>query len=162
MRWAGACDKVIVTRLFPAFARSLPCLVPSIAACSLNRPLPRVPRFAAGSYFVSESPAQESRSANERVSVALMGANGRGGQLAKSFLAQTNTEIGYICDVDERVIDRMTTQISKGQERKPTGVGDFRQALDDKNIDVLVVAAPNHWHCAGDDSRLLSRQARLL
>ena len=102
--------------------------------------------FAAGSYFVSHSPAQEKRSANERVSVAIMGANGRGGQLAKSFLAQTNTEIGYICDVDERVIDRMTTQVSKSQERKPTGVGDFRKALDDKNIDVLVVAAPNHWH----------------
>src|ERR1051325_8730336 len=71
--------------------------------------------FAAGSYFVSETPAQEKRSANERIAVALMGANGRGGQLAKSFLAQTNTEIGYICDVDERVIGRMTAQISKGQ-----------------------------------------------
>src|SRR5689334_2049498 len=102
--------------------------------------------FAAGSYFVSESPAQEKRSANERIAVALMGANGRGGQLAKSFLAQTNTEIGYICDVDERVIGRMTTEVSKNQERKPTGVGDFRKALDDKNIDVLVCAAPNHWH----------------
>src|SRR5436309_11905412 len=96
--------------------------------------------FAAGSYFVSTSPAQEKRSANERVAVALMGTNGRGGQLAKSFLAQINTEIGYICDVDERVIGRMSTQVEKSQERKPTGVGDFRKALDDKNIDVLVVA----------------------
>src|SRR5690242_19974651 len=81
--------------------------------------------FAAGSYFVSPSPVQEKRSANERVSVAIMGANGRGGQLSKSFLAQTNTEIGYICDVAERVIDRMTTQVSKSQERKPAGVADF-------------------------------------
>jgi predicted dehydrogenase len=101
---------------------------------------------AAGSYFVSESSAQESRSANERVAVALMGANGRGGQLATSFLAQTNTEIGYICDVDERVVARMISAVSNRQERKPNGVGDFRKALDDKNIDVLVCAAPNHWH----------------
>src|SRR5262245_38205068 len=102
--------------------------------------------FAAGSYFVSESPAQESRSANSRVAAAIMGANGRGGQLAKSFLAQTNTEIGYICDVDERVVSRMITSVSQGQERKPSGVADFRKALDDKNIDVLFCAAPNHWH----------------
>src|SRR5438552_1420646 len=83
--------------------------------------------FAAGSYFVSTSPSQEQRSANERISVALMGANGRGGQLAKSFMEQINSKIGYICDVDERVVGRMTTQISKGQERKPTGAADFRK-----------------------------------
>ena len=46
------------------------------------------------------------RSPNARVAAALIGTNGRGGQLAKSYLEQTNTEIGYICDVDERVIGR--------------------------------------------------------
>jgi predicted dehydrogenase len=102
--------------------------------------------FAAGSYFVSEAPAQESRSANSRVSAVLMGANGRGGDLAKSFLAQTNTEIAYIADVDERVVERMIANVGKLQERKAQGTADFRRALDDKNIDVLFCAAPNHWH----------------
>src|SRR5262245_63086901 len=92
--------------------------------------------FAAGSYFVSEAPAQEKRSANERVSAVLMGANGRGGQLATSFLAQTNTEIGYICDVDERVVGRVTTAVGNRQERKAQGISDFRRGLDDKNSDV--------------------------
>src|SRR6476660_7682093 len=92
--------------------------------------------FAAGSYFVSEAPAQERRSANERVAVALMGANGRGGQLATSFLAQVNTEVAYICDVDERVVSRMVSRVSEKQERKPSGAGDFRKARDDKNVDV--------------------------
>lgn len=101
--------------------------------------------IAAG-YFVSETPAQESKSANSRISAVLMGANGRGGQLAQSFLAQTNTEIGFIADVDERVVDRMKVNIGKLQERKVEGVADFRRALDDKNIDVLFCAAPNHWH----------------
>jgi predicted dehydrogenase len=100
----------------------------------------------ASGYFVSESPAQESKSANSRISAVLMGANGRGGALAQSFLKQTNTEIGYIADVDERVVDRMKVNIGKLQERKVEGVSDFRKALDDKNIDVLFVAAPNHWH----------------
>src|SRR5437870_12541626 len=102
--------------------------------------------LAAGSYFVSESPAQESKSANSRVSAVIMRANGRGGQLAQSFLAQTNTEIGYIADVDERVVKRLNKTIGERQERKPEGVDDFRRALDDKNIDVLFCAAPYHWH----------------
>jgi predicted dehydrogenase len=102
--------------------------------------------FAAGSYFTSEAPAQESRSANSRISAAVMGANGRGGQLTSSFLAQPNTEIGYICDVDERVVARMLKTVSDKQERKAAGAADFRKALDDKNIDVLFCAAPNHWH----------------
>src|SRR6478752_3506963 len=100
----------------------------------------------ASGYFVSEAPAQESKSANSRISAVLMGANGRGGALAQSFLKQANTEIGYIADVDERVVDRMKVNIGKLQERKVEGVSDFRKALDDKNIDVLFVAAPNHWH----------------
>jgi predicted dehydrogenase len=101
---------------------------------------------AAGSYFASESPAQDSKSANDKVVVALMGANGRGGQLATGYLEQPNVEIGYICDVDERVVTRMSEVIGKRQSSKPKGVADFRKALDDKTIDVLVCAAPNHWH----------------
>src|SRR5206468_8296797 len=89
--------------------------------------------FAAGSYFVSEAPAQERRSANERVAIALMGANGRGGQLATSFLAQTNTEIGYVCDVDERVVGRMISAVSNRQERRPSGASDFRKAPAHEN-----------------------------
>jgi predicted dehydrogenase len=102
--------------------------------------------FAAGSYFVSEAPAQESRSPNSRISAVLMGANGRGGQLAVSYLAQPNTQIGYVADVDERVVERMKKSLGGRQEHKAEGVADFRRALDDKNIDVLFCAAPNHWH----------------
>jgi len=107
--------------------------------------------FAAGSYFVSESPAQESRSANSRVAAALMGANGRGGQLATSYLAQTNTEIGYICDVDERVINRMVSAVSNRQERKPSGVADFRKAT--------VVAVGNDFDLSYDRLAAAARAA---
>ncbi|HEX5103294.1 MAG TPA: Gfo/Idh/MocA family oxidoreductase [Pirellulaceae bacterium] len=102
--------------------------------------------WAAGSYFVSEAQAQEPKSANERIAVAIMGVNGRGGGLAKGYMAQTNCEIAYICDVDENAMARTAKTVGDGQERKPQAVKDFRQALDDKSLDVLVCAAPNHWH----------------
>ena len=102
--------------------------------------------WAAGSYFVSEAKAQEPKSANERLTVCVMGVNGRGGGLTKSFMAQTNVEIAYICDVDENAMARAVKVVSDSQERKPAGVKDFRKALEDKSLDILVCAAPNHWH----------------
>jgi predicted dehydrogenase len=102
--------------------------------------------FAAGSYFVSESAAQESQSANEALSVCVMGVNGRGGGLVKSFMAQPNVQVAYICDVDENAMARAVKVVGEGQERRPQGVVDFRKALEDKSLDILVCAAPNHWH----------------
>jgi predicted dehydrogenase len=102
--------------------------------------------FAAGSYFVSESPAQQPKSAGDKVVVAIMGVNGRGGELSNAYMSQPNCEIGYVCDVDENVLNRVVKLVSDKQQRQTKGIGDFRRALDDKNIDVLVVAAPNHWH----------------
>src|SRR5688572_17284319 len=102
--------------------------------------------WAAGSYFVSEAAAQETKSANEKLTVAVMGVNGRGGGLIKSFMAQPNVEIAHICDVDENAMARAVKAVSDGQEHKPQGVKDFRKALEDKSLDILVCAAPNHWH----------------
>src|SRR5438094_423057 len=102
--------------------------------------------FAAGSYFVSDSQAQDGKSAGDKIVVAIMGVNGRGSELSKVFMSQPNCEIGYICDVDENILNRVIKSVSDKQERKPKGIGDFRKALDDKSVDALICAAPNHWH----------------
>ena len=80
-------------------------------------------------------------SANDRISVAVMGVNGRGAVLAKTFAAQPNTDVSYICDVDMRVTDKVVSEMSKAK-----GVSDFRRALEDKDVDALAIAAPDHWH----------------
>src|SRR3954462_2580792 len=89
--------------------------------------------FAAGSYFVSESQAQETKSAGDKVVVAIMGVNGRGGELSNALMSQPNCEIGYICDVDENVLNRVLKTVNGKQERGAKGIGDFRKALDDKS-----------------------------
>ena len=102
--------------------------------------------WAAGSYFVSQSPAQETKSTGATLNVAIMGVNGRGGSLATGFIGQPNCQIAYICDVDERATGKVLNPITERQNRKPQAVTDFRKALDDKSVDILVCAAPNHWH----------------
>jgi predicted dehydrogenase len=101
---------------------------------------------AGASYFVSESKAQEPKSAGDTIVVALMGVNGRGGDLAKVFMDQQNCEIGHVIDVDENILNRVLKSVNDKQKIKAQGQRDFRKALDDKNVDVLICAAPNHWH----------------
>lgn len=84
--------------------------------------------------------------ANERLNIAMMGVNARGKALGSNFAMQHNAQIAYICDVDKRAIDACMTEVQKRQQAVPKTNGDFRRALDDKDVDVLVVAAPDHWH----------------
>jgi predicted dehydrogenase len=86
--------------------------------------------------------------ANDKVVLALMGANSRGSQLAERFGEQSGVEIAYVCDCDERAIDKGLKVVSKHFDKKAKGVKDFRTALDDPAVDGLICAAPNHWHAA--------------
>jgi predicted dehydrogenase len=85
-------------------------------------------------------------SPNNRILVAVMGVNGRGMDHVKGYLANANCEIAYICDVDSRALDKGLQFVAQKQARKPKGVKDFRAVLDDKEVDVLSIATPNHWH----------------
>lgn len=93
-----------------------------------------------------DSPSGKRVSANDKIVLAVMGVNGRGSALAQTFMANPGAEIAYVCDVDQQALDKALVIVQKGQSRKPQAVKDFRQALDDKSVDALVVAAPNHWH----------------
>lgn len=89
---------------------------------------------------------QSSRSANETITVGVMGLNGRGSALARGFAQQPNTEVAYVCDVDSRAIAKGKEVLKNLQPKEPKGIGDFRNMLDDPAVDVLAIGAPNHWH----------------
>lgn len=75
-----------------------------------------------------------------------MGVNSRGQALSTSFAQQKNCEVAHICDVDKRAIENCTKEVMKYQQERPIGFRDFRKSLQDKNIDAMVIAAPDHWH----------------
>jgi predicted dehydrogenase len=78
--------------------------------------------------------------------VAVMGVNGRGRQLLPSFLEFPEVEITHICDPDSSVIPPAIKLVTEQGRKPPTAVRDFRKALDDPKLDVLVCSAPDHWH----------------
>lgn len=91
-------------------------------------------------------PAILSGSPNQRLVVAVMGVNSRGNELARSFARQPNAEVAYVADVDSRAVEKTVAAVDETQGGKPRGVTDFREALDDPDLDALVIAAPDHWH----------------
>jgi predicted dehydrogenase len=102
----------------------------------------------AGTAVLASRRTGRAAAANDTVVLAIMGANNRGSQLASGFAKQSGVEIAYVCDCDERVIHKGVEAATSQGGRKPKGIKDFRQALDDSAVDALICAAPNHWHAA--------------
>ena len=84
--------------------------------------------------------------ASERVRLAVIGVNGRGNNLLRTFASKKEVEIASICDVDSRVLNRRVSETKQGGRHNPAGLGDFRKAIDDKSIDAIVLGTPDHWH----------------
>ncbi len=89
--------------------------------------------------------AQDVPPPSERVVVGVMGLS-RGAAVATTFANQPGVEIRYLCDVDSDRAANCAKSISAIGEQRPTLTVDFRTILDDPEVDVLVCAAPNHWH----------------
>jgi predicted dehydrogenase len=85
-------------------------------------------------------------SANEKIVVAVIGLNGRGMVHAQNFARMKNSEVAYLCDVDSTVLGKALEATRHDQAAVPKAIGDFRRALEDKNVDVVSIATPDHWH----------------
>lgn len=86
--------------------------------------------------------------ANDRVRIAVIGVNGRGVAHIDGWMKQKNVEIAYLIDPDENVLNKRLSQVEQKSEgkMKPKGAADLRVALEDKNVDAISIATPNHWH----------------
>ncbi|MGH9339802.1 MAG: Gfo/Idh/MocA family protein [Acidobacteriota bacterium] len=90
--------------------------------------------------------ARQIISANDRVVVAVMGANNRGSALARGFARLPDVDVAYICDVDEAAVAKGVGAVVNLGLPAPRSERDFRRALEDPDVDALVIAAPDHWH----------------
>ena len=92
------------------------------------------------------APAPASKSPSERVRVAVVGVRGRGIDHIKGYLGRPDCEIAAICDCDSAVTGKATELINAGQKTPARFEQDFRKLLDDRSIDAVSIATPNHWH----------------
>jgi predicted dehydrogenase len=84
--------------------------------------------------------------ANQRIRVGLIGCGGMGrGDLA-AFLKNDDVECVTVCDVDDRMIAEAIRTVDEHHGKKPDAVKDFRRIIDRSDVDVVIVATPDHWH----------------
>lgn len=83
---------------------------------------------------------------NEKLVIGVIGVRSRGLQLAKDIHAVDGMEVGYMCDVDDEYLGNAVKEMDKLQGKKPKGFKDLRNMLEVQDIDVVVIATPDHWH----------------
>jgi len=87
--------------------------------------------------------------AGEKVIMGVMGLGGRGTYLAEKFAQRPDVEIAYLSDPNTRRFARAREAVEEAQDTRPKMVQDFRKILDDRSVDALINATPDHWHGLG-------------
>jgi predicted dehydrogenase len=100
---------------------------------------------SAGAALTSSALAA-SKSPNDTIRVAVLGVNGRGTNHIAGYSKLKNVEVVSLVDPDAAVARKVASQMEGRTGRKVATVQDLRRVLDDKSIDVISVATPNHWH----------------
>ena len=84
---------------------------------------------------------------NDTINVGLIGCNGMGFSDLTSFLKMSEINVIALCDVDENVLRKRTADLENAGIKKPKWYGDYRKLLENKDIDVVIIGTPDHWHC---------------
>ena len=88
--------------------------------------------------------------ANDRVNMGVVGLGGRGNDHLKNYLTLPMANIIALCDVNQAGLERGQARVSRGGEAPaPKGYADMRKLFEDKEIDAVSMATPNHWHALG-------------
>ncbi|WP_025762795.1 Gfo/Idh/MocA family protein [Dyadobacter tibetensis] len=93
-------------------------------------------------YFVPSS----AFGANDRVRVAVLGVNGRGQNHISGFNALKNVEVATLCDPDNNILQTRAKEFKAKTGKTVRTENDLRKVFDDKSIDAVSIATPNHWH----------------
>jgi len=97
-------------------------------------------------YGFSASSYSRIMGANDRIVMGIMGTNGRGRKMAANFALQDNTEVLYICDVEDKALKKGIDSVAKAVGKSPKSEKDIRKMLEVKDIDAVFLAPPDHWH----------------
>ena len=101
---------------------------------------------AAGGSAAPLAAAPDSDSPNERLQVAVIGVRGRGQSHLSAFSRRKDTEVVAVVDADEAIGQQRRDKLANVSGRKPKFFKDLRRVMDDKSIDIVSIATPNHWH----------------
>ena len=84
---------------------------------------------------------------SDQIRAGVIGCNGMGFSDLRSILEIPEVECGALCDVDASVLAKRVEEVETKTGIRPTLYSDFRRLLEDPEIDAVIIATPDHWHC---------------
>tara|TARA_B100000963_G_scaffold100440_1_gene86849 strand:+ start:326 stop:1663 length:1338 start_codon:yes stop_codon:yes gene_type:complete len=84
--------------------------------------------------------------ANDRINAVVLGVNGRGKNHISSLMKQKNVHVTKLCDPDKNLLIKRQREFKNKYNKDVSLEQDLRKVMDDKDIDVVSIASPNHWH----------------
>ncbi len=91
-------------------------------------------------------PKARAAGANDRIVLGVIGPGGQGSGLLKSFAAQKDVEVAYVCDADANRMSAAAKAVESATGKAPKSDKDMRRIFDDRAVDAVVIATPDHWH----------------
>lgn len=101
---------------------------------------------ALGATALAFSGVQANGSAEQRVKVGLIGSGGMGSNHLRLLAVRRDVEVAYVCDVDAKRLADGAATVEKGSGKAPKAVKDLREMLDDREVEAVWIATPDHWH----------------
>jgi len=103
---------------------------------------------AAGASFAISGTKSSGRviGANDTINVGVVGINGRGGSHVSELSKIEGVRVSHLIDVDSRTFGRYLKRLQEQYGTPPKTFQDIRKALEDKDLDAITIATPNHWH----------------
>jgi predicted dehydrogenase len=86
-------------------------------------------------------------SANDKINIGVIGCNGMGWSNTNSILKMNDVDVLGICDVDSNVIKKRLSDYASLRKNTPKTYSDYRELLNNKEIDAVIIGTPDHWHC---------------
>ena len=83
---------------------------------------------------------------NERIQMGFIGLGVQGTGRLGEFMEHDDVDVAALCDVDENHLNQALAVVEKARGKKPKAFHDFRQLLDQRDIDAVMIATPDHWH----------------
>jgi len=95
-----------------------------------------------------------SMSPNDRINAAAIGARNRGNDLIHGVIQNPDVRLLLVCDVDRNIREQRVAECNKSYEQQKrgrditAGVNDYHEVMDRSDIDVVLIATPDHWHAS--------------
>ena len=103
-------------------------------------------KITAGGALLAAAP-RVARAENDKIGLGFIGVGGRGGSHLHGFGSREDCQVVAVCDVNRQTLASAKKWVQDNRGNTPDTYDDMRELLDNKDVDAVVIATPDHWHC---------------